>query len=86
MVVKQHSFKVDLEIPDEKMIHEFLQGKPTTYIVVEAMKLYIRTEKAKEAAIENMFSNMKAGMSAQPSEQVPQVAAKNNDSIKDFDF
>ncbi|WP_240527231.1 MULTISPECIES: hypothetical protein [Bacillus cereus group] len=50
------------------------------------MKIYVRIENAKQAAIEKMIANMQTGLFAQPSEQVPQAAPKSNDSIKDFDL
>ncbi|PEE69407.1 hypothetical protein [Bacillus thuringiensis] len=86
MAIKQHSFKVDTSNPDEKMINDFLQGKPTQYHLIEAMKIYVRIENAKKAAIDQMVSNMQTGLFAQPSEQPPQAAPKTNDSIKDFDL
>ncbi|MEC3196788.1 hypothetical protein P9Z84_29505 [Bacillus cereus] len=86
MAIKQHSFKVDTSNPDEKMINDFLQGKPTQYHLIEAMKIYVRIENAKKAAIDQMVSNMQTGLFAQPSEQAPQAAPKSNDSIKDFDL
>jgi hypothetical protein len=86
MAIKQHSFKVDTSNPDEKMINDFLQGKPTQYHLIEAMKIYVRIENAKKAAIDQMVSNMQTGLFAQPSEQTPQAAPKANDSIKDFDL
>lgn len=86
MAIKQHSFKLDTDNPDEKMINEFLQGKPTTYIILEAMKLYIQTENAKQAALEKMLANMQTGLFAQPSEQAPQAAPSTNDTVKDFNF
>lgn len=86
MAIKQHSFKVDTSNPDEKMINDFLQGKPTQYHLIEAMKIYVRIENAKKAAIDQMVSNMQTGLFAQPSEQPPQAAPKSNDSIKDFDL
>lgn len=84
MVVKQHSFKVDLENPDEKAINEFLQGKPTTYIVVEALKQYMRIEQGKQAAIDKMISNMQ--LFAPQGGQAPQATPAAKDSIKDFDM
>lgn len=86
MAIKQHSFKVDTDNPDEKMINDFLQGKPTQYHLIEAMKIYVRIENAKKAAIDQMVSNMQTGLFAQPSEQVPKEAPKANDSIKDFEL
>ncbi|HGO9416651.1 TPA: hypothetical protein ACLBZX_005146 [Bacillus cereus] len=94
MVVKQHSFKLDLEKTEEDEINEFLKDKPTTYIVVEAMKLYVRTEKAKQAAIETMLVNMQAGIfptaggqvGASNSVPAPQQQPKMNDAIKEFDM
>ncbi|MEI5921024.1 hypothetical protein WBU96_28230 [Bacillus albus] len=86
MAIKQHSFKADSSKPDEKMINDFLEGKPTQYHIIEAMKIYVRIENAKQAAIEKMIANMQTGLFAQPSEQPPQAAPKSNDSIKDFDL
>ncbi|MEC0037230.1 hypothetical protein P4L29_22800 [Bacillus cereus] len=86
MAIKQHSFKVDTSNPDERMINDFLQGKPTQYHLIEAMKIYVRIENAKQAAIEKMLANMQTGLFAQPSEQAPQEAPKANDSIKEFDL
>ncbi|MEK4697787.1 hypothetical protein MKX31_28065 [Bacillus sp. FSL M8-0063] len=86
MTIKQHSFKADSSKPDEKMINDFLEGKPTQYHLIEAMKIYVRIENAKKAAIDQMVSNMQTGLFAQPSEQAPKEVPKANDSIKDFDL
>ncbi|MGA4501563.1 hypothetical protein ACPC0Q_28665 [Bacillus bombysepticus] len=93
MAVKQHSFKLDLDKIEEDEINEFLKNKPTTYIVVEALKLYVRTEKAKQTAIETMLANMQAGifptadgqLGASNSVPAPQQQ-KVNDDIKEFDM
>ncbi|MFL1677650.1 MULTISPECIES: hypothetical protein [Bacillales] len=93
MTVKQHSFKLDLDKIEEDEINEFLKNKPTTYIVVEALKLYVRTEKAKQTAIETMLANMQAGifptadgqLGASNSVPAPQQQ-KVNDDIKEFDM
>ena len=86
MAIKQHSFKLDTENADEKAINDFLQGKPTTYIIIEAMKLYIRTEKAKHATIENMLANMQSGFFTQPTEQAPQTTKSKKDEIEEFEL
>lgn len=86
MVIKQHSFKVDTDVADEKMINDFLQGKPTQYHLIEAMKIYVRIENAKQAAIEQMISNMQTGLFAKPNDQETQVTQSSNDAIKDFDL
>lgn len=86
MVIKQHSFKVDTDVAEEKMINDFLQGKPTQYHLIEAMKIYVRIENAKQAAIEQMISNMQTGLFAKPNDQETQVAQSSNDAIKDFDL
>ncbi|QCY65044.1 hypothetical protein [Bacillus thuringiensis] len=93
MAVKQHSFKLDLDKIEEDEINEFLKDKPTTYIVVEALKLYVRTEEAKQAAIETMLANMQAGLfptaggqlGASNNVPAPQQQ-KVNDDIKEFDM
>lgn len=86
MTIKQHSFKADNKNADEKMINDFLQGKPTQYHLIEAMKIYVRIENAKQAAIEKMISNMQTGLFAKPNDQETQVTQSNNDTIKDFDL
>jgi predicted transcriptional regulator len=94
MALKQHGFKLDLDKPEEIEINEFLQGKPTTYIVVEAMKLYVRTEKAKQAAIDTMIGNMQAGLfspaggqqAASNNVPAPQHQPRATDAIKEFDM
>ncbi|HDR4868834.1 hypothetical protein AT278_14165 [Bacillus cereus] len=86
MAIKQHSFKADSSKPDEKMINDFLEGKPTQYHIIEAMKIYVRIENAKQAAIEKMIANMQTGLFAQSSEQAPREAPKANDAIKEFDL
>ncbi|SCV23866.1 Uncharacterized protein BCRIVMBC845_06463 [Bacillus cereus] len=86
MAIKQHSFKVDTENADEKMINDFLQGKPTQYHLIEAMKIYVRIENAKQAAIEKMISNMQTGLFTKPNDQEPQASRSNKDDIEDFDL
>ncbi len=86
MAIKQHSFKVDTDNADEKMINDFLQGKPTQYHLIEAMKIYVRIENAKQAAIEQMISNMQTGLFAKPNDQEPQVTQSNKDDIKEFEL
>lgn len=86
MAIKQHSFKVDTDNADEKMINDFLQGKPTQYHLIEAMKIYVRIENAKQAAIEQMISNMQTGLFAKPNDQETQVTQSNNDVIKEFEL
>ncbi|MCU5554884.1 hypothetical protein OCB15_18240 [Bacillus cereus] len=86
MAIKQHSFKVDTDNADEKMINDFLQGKPTQYHLIEAMKIYVRIENAKQAAIEQMISNMQTGLFAKPNDQETQVTQSNNDDIKEFEL
>lgn len=90
--IKQHGFKLDLENPEENEINEFLKGKPTTYTVVEAMKVYIRIEKAKQAAIDNMLNGLQAGLFTPPAQQAAAVAPaapqqpNNKDDIEDFEL
>lgn len=94
MALKQHGFKLDLEKPEEIEINEFLQDKPTTWHVVEALKVYVRIEKAKQAAIDNMIGNMQANLFSQAGGQqgasnsapAPQQQPKMNDAIKEFDM
>ncbi|MFB5568609.1 hypothetical protein ACE41F_26605 [Bacillus cereus] len=93
MALKQHSFKADSDKPDEKMINDFLEGKPTQYHLIEAMKIYVRIENAKQAAIDGMIANMQANLFSQAGGQVgasnsapaPQQQ-KANDDIKEFDM
>lgn len=86
MAIKQHSFKADSDRPDEKMINDFLEGKPTQYHLIEAMKIYVRIENAKQAAIEKMISNMQTGLFTKPNDQEPQASRSNKDDIEDFDL
>ncbi|MCH5476708.1 hypothetical protein L4A40_26860 [Bacillus cereus] len=86
MVIKQHSFKADSSKPDEKMINDFLEGKPTQYHLIEAMKTYVRIENAKQAAIDNMIVNIQANLFAPQDGQAPQAVPAARDSIKEFDM
>ncbi|QWI73313.1 hypothetical protein ER45_030660 (plasmid) [Bacillus mycoides] len=86
MAIKQHSFKCNTANPVEKMINDFLEGKPTQYHLIEAMKTYVRIENAKQAAIDGMISNIENGLFTKPNGQAPQAAPGAKDSIKDFDL
>lgn len=60
MASKQHSFKLNLEDPTEKAINAYLTGKPTTFVIIEALKLYIKFEGAREKAVENAINAIAA--------------------------
>ncbi|WP_431819280.1 hypothetical protein LWL40_27550 (plasmid) [Bacillus thuringiensis] len=93
LAIKQHSFKCNSENPDEKMISEFLEGKPTQYHIIEAMKIYVRIEGAKQKAINGMISNIENGLFSKPSadqqrkaEEESETPKSKNDDIKEFEL
>lgn len=80
MSVKQHSFKCNAKNPDEKMINEFLEGKPTQYHIIEAMKIYVRIENAKQTAIDGMIANIENGLFTQPNNAGRSVEAQKEET------
>lgn len=93
MVIKQHSFKCNTENPDEKMINDFLEGKPTQYHLIEAMKTYVRIENAKQKAIDGMISNIENGLFSKPNaeqqrkvEDDSETSKSKNDDIEEFEL
>lgn len=93
MAIKQHSFKVNTDNPDEKTINDFLQGKPTQYHLIEAMKMYVRMENAKQAAIDGMISNIENGLFTKPNnversvgEPKSQAPAFKDDKVEPFEL
>ncbi|ABY46814.1 hypothetical protein [Bacillus mycoides] len=89
MAVKQHSFKCNTTNPDEKMINDFLEGKPTQYHVIEAMKVYVRMENAKQTAIDNMISSIETGLFSQGNREQgteTKPPKSSNDDIEEFEL
>lgn len=77
MASKQHSFKLNLEEPTEKAINVFLTGKPTTFVIIEALTLYMKFEEAREKVIENAI-NAVAAPKLVNTGNIPKVTNRNS--------
>jgi predicted transcriptional regulator len=51
-LAKQFSFRLNPDDPTEKAIDAFLSDKPTTYFILEALKLYMKFDEIRLKAIE----------------------------------
>lgn len=78
---RQYSFRLSLDDPTERELSALLSGKPTTYIIVEALKLYKRFEEARERAVENAIAAIAA-----PARTAAAPVTSSNDDIEDFDL
>jgi hypothetical protein len=83
---KQYSIKLNLEDPREKIIHEFLEKKPTTHTVLEALTLYMRFEEARKVAIENAISMIAAPTISTEQYKKLSPVPSSDDDIKEFDL
>jgi predicted transcriptional regulator len=80
---KQYSIKFDLSDAEQRKLNDFLKDKPTTYIITEAIKLYMRFEDARKAAVESAISSLAA---PQYRAAAPVANNNNNDDLEDFDL
>jgi hypothetical protein len=82
---KGYSFKLNPESEGELIA--LLSGKPTTYIIIEALRLYKRFEDAREQAVESALATLaRPTISAEEYKKLTPVASSSNDDIQDFDL